>query len=104
VTFQTPSKEALDLWLERSYLGSNQSAPLFPSFGKNRETLNGRRLDRRSVLKLVEKRAKASGILKRVCCHSFRATGFTEYMNSGGTIEIAQRIAGHTSPSTIRDL
>ena len=47
-----------------------------------------------SVLKLVEKRAKASGILKRVCCHSFRATGVTEYMNSGGTIEIAQRIAG----------
>jgi integrase/recombinase XerD len=52
------------------------------------------------VLKLVEKRAQASGILKRVCCHSFRATGVTEYMNSGGTIEIEQRIAGHTSPST----
>ena len=54
------------------------------------------------ILKLVEKRAKASGILKRVCCHSFRATGVTQYMNSGGTIEIAQRIAGHTSPSTTR--
>jgi site-specific recombinase XerD len=26
----------------------------------------------------------------------------TEYMNSGGTIEIAQRIAGHTSSSTTR--
>jgi integrase/recombinase XerD len=84
------------------YLGSKPSVPLFPSFGKNRETLNWRRLDRRSVLKLVEKRAKASGILKRVCCHSFRATGVTEYMNSGGTIEIAQRIAGHTSPATTR--
>jgi len=30
--------------------------------------------------------------------HSFRATGVTKYMNSGGTIEIAQRIAGHTDP------
>jgi integrase len=88
--------------LERSYLASNPSAPLFPSFGKNRETIELRRLDRRSVLKLVEKRARTSGILKRVCCHSFRATGVTEYMNSGGTIEIAQRIAGHTSPSTTR--
>ena len=96
------AKEAVDLWLERSYLASNPSAPLFPSFGKNRETIELRRLDRRSVLKLVEKRAKASGILKRVCCHSFRATGVTEYMNSGGTIEIAQRIAGHTSPATTR--
>ena len=60
------AKEAVDLWLERSYLASNPSTPLFPSFGKNRETIESRRLDRRSVLKLVEKRAKASGILKRV--------------------------------------
>jgi integrase len=48
------------------------------------------------------KRLNRDGILKRVCCHSFRATGVTEYMNSGGTIEIAQRIAGHTSPATTR--
>src|SRR6266436_301964 len=102
VPVHSKAKEAVDLWLERSYVASKPNAPLFPSFAKNRETLDWRRLDRRSVLKLVEKRAKASGILKRVCCHSFRATGVTEYMNSGGTIEIAQRIAGHTSPSTTR--
>jgi integrase len=102
VPVHSKAKEAGDLWLERSHLASNPSASLFPSFGKNRETIESRRLDRRSVLKLVEKRARTSGILKRVCCHSFRATGVTEYMNSGGTIEIAQRIAGHTSPSTTR--
>src|ERR1700719_16869 len=96
------AKEAVDLWLERSRLASNPSTPLFPSFGKNRETIESRCLDRRSVLKLVEKQAKTIGIFKRVCCHSFRATGVTEYMNSGGTIEIAQRIAGHTSPATTR--
>jgi len=102
VPVHSRAKEAVDLWLERSSLASHSSAPLFPSFGKNRQTLNARRLDRRSVLKLVEKRARTSGIVKRVCCHSFRATGVTEYMNSGGTIEIAQRIAGHTSPATTR--
>jgi integrase/recombinase XerD len=75
VPVHSKAKEAVDLWLERSELASKPSAPLFPSFGKDRETLNWRRLNRRSVLKLVEKRAKASGILKRVCCHSFRATG-----------------------------
>ena len=48
------AKEAVDLWLERSNLASNPSTPLFSSFGKNREALNWRRLDRRSVLKLVE--------------------------------------------------
>src|SRR6476659_7590712 len=95
VPVHSKAKEAVDLWLERSHLASNPSAPLFPSFGKKREAIESRCLDRRSVLKLVGKRAKASGILKRVCCHSFRATGVTEYMNSGGTIEMAQRIAGH---------
>ena len=90
------------IYFQSGFGAINPSAPLFPSFGKNRETIELRRLDRRSILKLVEKRARTSGILKRVCCHSFRATGVTEYMNSGGTIEIAQRIAGHTSPSTTR--
>ena len=58
VPVHSKAKEAVDLWLERSHLASNPSAPLFPSFGKNRETIESRRLDRRSVLKLVEKRAK----------------------------------------------
>jgi len=71
VPVHSKAKEAVDLWLERSDLASKPSAPLFPSFGKDRETIELRGLDRRSVLKLVEKRAKASGILKRVCCHSF---------------------------------
>jgi hypothetical protein len=66
VSVHSKAKEAVDLWLERSYLASKPSAPLFPSFGKNRETIESRRLDRRSVLKLVEKRARTSGILKRV--------------------------------------
>jgi integrase/recombinase XerD len=96
------AKEAVDLWLERPCLALNPSVPLFPSFGKNRETIELRRLDRRSVLKLVRKRAKGNGILKRVCCHSFRPTDVTQYMNSGGTIEVAQKIAGHTSPIRIR--
>jgi integrase len=40
VPVHSKAKEAVGLWLERSYLASNPSAPLFPSFGKNRETLN----------------------------------------------------------------
>jgi integrase/recombinase XerD len=40
VPVHSKAKEAVDLWLERSCLVSNPSAPLFPSFGKNRERLN----------------------------------------------------------------
>lgn len=102
VPVHSKAKEAIDRWLEVFGLTSNPAAPLFPAFGKDRETVELKHLDRRSVLKLVDKRATLSGIVKRVCCHSFRATGITEYMNAGGTIEIAQQIAGHKSPSTTR--
>jgi hypothetical protein len=33
VPVHSKAKEAVDLWLERSYLTSNPSAPLFPCFG-----------------------------------------------------------------------
>ena len=102
VPVHSKAREAIDLWLEASGLGSHSAAPLFPAFGNDRETIELKRLDRRSILKLVEKLASASGIIKRVCSHSFPATGITEYMNSGGIIEIAQQIAGHKSSSTTR--
>ena len=53
-----------------------------------------RHLDRGSLFWLVQARAKArlaSGWEKKVCRHSFRATGITKYLNVGGTIHIAQR-------------
>ena len=36
------------------------------------------------------------------CCHTFRATGITAYLSNGGTLEHAQRIAGHASPKTTK--
>jgi len=32
------------------------------------------------------------------CCHTFRATGITAYLQNGGTLEKAQQIACHESP------
>ena len=36
------------------------------------------------------------------CCHTFRAPGITAYLSNGGTLEHAQRIAGHASPKTTK--
>ena len=36
----------------------------------------------------------------KVGCHSFRATGITEYLRNGGKLEIAQQMAGHESART----
>jgi hypothetical protein len=37
-----------------------------------------------------------------VCCHSFRATGITVYLENKGTLETAQKIAVHESPRTTK--
>ena len=102
VPVHSKARQAIDQWLLASNFDSNPSAPLFPAFGKNKKIPELRHMDRTSVWKLVQARARASGLEKRVCCHSFRATGITEYMNAGGSLDIAQRMAGHSQLSTTK--
>ena len=67
-------------------------------------TLTGRRdraLSRRLVLAMIKRRA-AADLPPSTCCHTFRATGITAYLSNGGTLEHAQRIAGHASPKTTK--
>ena len=45
-------------------------------------------------------RTAAAGIATRIGCHSFRATGITEYLRNGGKLEIAQQMANHESSRT----
>jgi site-specific recombinase XerD len=51
---------------------------------------------------MIQDKKVACGIKKRAGCHSFRATGITEYMNAGGSLDIAQLIAGHSQLSTTK--
>jgi hypothetical protein len=55
---------------------------------------------RSDALHLIELRAEATG-LRYSSCHTFRATGFTTYLQNGGTLEHAQTIACHESHRTI---
>ncbi len=43
-----------------------------------------------------------AGIRTSVGCHSFRATGITNYLENGGTLEKAQQMAAHESPKTTK--
>ena len=56
----------------------------------------------RVVLAMIKRRAVAAGLPASTCCHTFRATGITAYLSNGGTLEHAQRIAGHASPKTTK--
>ena len=51
---------------------------------------------------MIKQRAKAASLPEEVCCHTFRATGITAYLENGGTIEHAQQIANHESPKTTK--
>jgi integrase len=44
----------------------------------------------------------AAGLNGHACCHTFRATGITAYLENGGTVENAQAIAAHESSRTTK--
>jgi integrase len=41
------------------------------------------------VYRMIGRRARDAGIATRIGCHSFRATGITEYLRNGGKLEVA---------------
>ena len=49
---------------------------------------------------MVRRRASDAGNETRIRCHTFRATGITDYLTNGGRIEVAQRMAGHSNAKT----
>jgi integrase len=49
---------------------------------------------------MVRRRAAAAHLETAIGCHTFRATGITDYLTNGGKIEVAQRMAGHSNAKT----
>lgn len=51
---------------------------------------------------MVRRRARDAGIATRIGCHTFRATGITNYLENGGSLEKAQQMANHESARTTK--
>ena len=64
--------------------------------------VTGRALNRYNAWAAVRKRAKATGFLTPVGCHTWRATGITMYLENDGRLEHARQMAGHESPRTTK--
>ena len=94
------AEEAVEAYLAAAGV-EDAKAPLFQSVDRAGR-LSGRPLGRRVVLAMIKRRASAAGLPASTCCHTFRATGITAYLSNGGTLEHAQRIAGHASPKTTK--
>ena len=59
-------------------------------------------MSRVHVWQMIQRRAGEAGLNGDVCCHTFRATGITAYLDNGGTLENAQLMAAQESPRTTK--
>ncbi len=93
------AENSLLQYMDAAGLHERQDSPLFRSIG-NRRYLTRNRMHRNDALRMIKRRARHAGLSPEICCHTFRATGITEYMRNGGTLERAQHMAGHASSRT----
>lgn len=91
----------LDAYLDAAGIREEKKSPLFRSVGTRRQ-ITPNPMARTDVLRMVKRRALAAGLPSSTCCHTFRATGITAYLENGGTVENAQLIAAHESPRTTK--
>lgn len=92
----------VDAYLEASGIAQDKKTPLFRAAVGRTNALSTTPMSRTDALRMIKRRAKAAGLPDSTCCHTFRATGITAYLEAGGTIENAQAIAAHESPRTTK--
>lgn len=92
----------VDAYIEAAGIADQKRGPLFRSAIGKSKLLSDRRMTRHAALKMIQRRALGAGVNTPVCCHSFRATGITNYLTNGGTLEKAQRMACHESAKTTK--
>jgi len=95
------AEEYMDMYLEAAGLWRDKKGLLFRSLDRHRN-LTERPMHRNDVWAMIKRRAKEAGLPESTCCHTFRGTGITAYLENGGTLENAQAIAAHESPRTTK--
>ena len=100
---EMPCHHNLEAWLHayiEDALRGDTKGYLFRSAAGRTGRLSDTPMAQADVFRMVGRRAEAAGIRTRIGCHSFRATGITEYLRNGGKLEFAQQMANHESART----
>jgi len=92
----------LDAYLDVAGIRDSGKSPLFRSAVWHSGMLTEKAMHRIDAYRMIQRRAAAMGLKRRINCHTFRATGITAYMDAGGTLENAQLMAAHESPRTTK--
>ena len=93
-------EEYLDAYIKAAGIAGDRKGPLFRSAIGKTAQLSEKSIRRGDVWRMVRRRASDAGIETAIGCHTFRATGITDYLTNGGRIEVAQRMAGHSNAKT----
>src|ERR1700746_424916 len=80
----------------------SQRTALFPAALSKIGKLSRRSLVRTDAADMLKRRLKQAGLPAHYSPHSFRATGITNFLENDGTLEAAQRIAGHADSRTTK--
>lgn len=92
--------EHIEEYLNAGRIGDKREGPLFRTVRGRQRVLQRKSMSRIDVFRMIKRRAQDAGLPPEVCCHTFRATGITNYLQHGGTVETAAQIAGHESTRT----
>jgi site-specific recombinase XerD len=101
---EMPCHHNLEAYLHAYIHGTGISAdtkgPLFRTIGRTTGQLSRTPLPQANAHAMIRRRARAAGIKTKVSNHTFRATGITTYLKSGGSLENAAAMANHASTRT----
>ena len=93
----------LDAYLTAAGIGGEKTSPLFRTLGgRGGKQLTEARMARQDARRMIVRRALNAGIITKLGCHTFRATGITVYLLNGGLLEYAQQMAAHESARTTK--
>jgi integrase/recombinase XerD len=96
------AEEYLDAYLDQAGIREEKKTSLFRTQPRRTQELSERGMTPSDVLYMVKRRAAQAGLPEAICCHTFRATGITAYLENGGTVENAQAIANHADSRTTK--
>jgi site-specific recombinase XerD len=88
----------LDEYIAAAGIGDDMDTRLFRTTG--RKTGEPHAMAQQDGFRLIQRHARNAGIMTKVGNHTFRATGITIYLKGGGRLEVAQKMAGHSSAQT----
>jgi site-specific recombinase XerD len=95
--------EMMHAYIGAAGIGEDRKGWLFRTSPRHNATaVTDQPMNQKDAWRMIRKHAAAAGIAAPIGNHSFRATGITNFLENGGSLENAQDMAAHASPRTTR--